>query len=53
MEYAKVTTELMQVMIKYKEVLWNVPNRLIAQIRHQYDASPKSNSHKPVSYSFT
>ncbi|KAK7081697.1 regulation of cell shape [Halocaridina rubra] len=38
MTYANVTTQLTQAMIKYREVLWTVPHRLISQIRRLYQA---------------
>ncbi|XP_068245832.1 rho GTPase-activating protein 18-like isoform X3 [Palaemon carinicauda] len=38
MTYANVTTKLTQAMIKYRDVLWTVPHRLISQIRRLYQA---------------
>ncbi|RXG70234.1 Rho GTPase-activating protein 18 [Armadillidium vulgare] len=48
MEYAKITTQLVQALIKYRDVLWVIPNRLISQIRHQYEASLKVANSKPI-----
>ncbi|XP_050734837.1 uncharacterized protein LOC127007672 [Eriocheir sinensis] len=38
MTYASVTTQLTQMLIKYREVLWTVPQRLVTQVRRQYQA---------------
>ncbi|KAK8394954.1 hypothetical protein O3P69_006023 [Scylla paramamosain] len=38
MTYASVTTQLTQMLIKYRDVLWTVPQRLVAQVRRQYQA---------------
>ena len=38
MTYASVTTQLMQMLIKYREVMWTVPQRLVTQVRRQYQA---------------
>ncbi|KAK3858853.1 hypothetical protein Pcinc_034985 [Petrolisthes cinctipes] len=38
MTYASVTTQLTQMLVKYRDVLWTVPQRLVAQVRRQYQA---------------
>nr|XP_045595993.1 rho GTPase-activating protein 18-like [Procambarus clarkii]XP_045595994.1 rho GTPase-activating protein 18-like [Procambarus clarkii]XP_045595995.1 rho GTPase-activating protein 18-like [Procambarus clarkii] len=49
MTYASVTTTLTQAMIKYREVLWTVPHRLLAQIRRQYQAEAlKQHNYTPM-----
>ncbi|KAK8743204.1 hypothetical protein OTU49_017398 [Cherax quadricarinatus] len=49
MTYANVTTQLTQAMIKYRDVLWTVPHRLVAQIRRQYQAEAlKQHNYTPM-----
>lgn len=50
MTYANVTTQLTQMMIKYRDVLWTVPQRLVSQIRRIYQAEAlKQSNYTPVS----
>ena len=50
MEYATVTTNLTQTFIKYRDILWTVPHRLLAQIRRQYDVEAnRLQNNRPVS----
>uniref|UniRef100_A0A6A7FY45 Rho GTPase-activating protein 18 n=1 Tax=Hirondellea gigas TaxID=1518452 RepID=A0A6A7FY45_9CRUS len=39
LEYARCSCELSQMLIKYRDVLWTVPHRLMGQIRRQYQAT--------------
>ncbi|CAL4182124.1 unnamed protein product, partial [Meganyctiphanes norvegica] len=50
MTYASVTTQLTQALIKYREIIWTVPHRLMAQIRRQYQAEAlrQQNNNKPM-----
>ncbi|XP_063594762.1 rho GTPase-activating protein 18-like [Penaeus indicus] len=49
MTYANVTTQLTQMMIKYRDVLWTVPQRLVSQIRRIYQAEAlKQSNYTPM-----
>ncbi|XP_071512922.1 rho GTPase-activating protein conundrum-like [Panulirus ornatus] len=49
MTYANVTTQLTQAMIKYRDALWTVPQRLVTQIRRQYQAEAlKQHNYTPM-----
>ena len=53
MQYATVTTQLTQTFIKYRDILWTVPHRLLAQIRRQHDLEAhRLQNNKPVRYYF-